>query len=296
MPALSVIIASVNGLPAIDECLTALSKQRGELAAEIVVVDCCRNGTAEHIKKSFPHVRLLQTNERLGIPEMRAMGMAQATGDIIAVIEDHCIVSDNWLEEMLKAHQSQYVAVGGAVENGSVKRITDWAAFLCEYSFVMLPIPNGEVESIAGNNVSYKREALKQVDEVIKRDYWEYFLHEELKKAGGKFLSASSIVVKHRKEFGFFYFLAQRFHYSRSFAGMRRTRIPLQKRIFYLLLSPMLPLLMIGRIARHVFQKKRFRKEFILSLPSLAIFMLSYAAGEFVGYLFGSGHSLLKVE
>jgi hypothetical protein len=42
--------------------------------------------------------------------------------------------------------------------------------------------------------------------------------------------------------------------------------------------------------------KKRHVKEFLIALPLLSIFMISYAFGEFVGYLFGPGQSLLKVE
>ena len=118
----------------------------------------------------------------------------------------------------------------------------------------------------------------------------------ELKKEGVRLLSVPAIVVSHKKEFGFLYFLAQRFYYSRSFAGMRRRRISTLGRIYYLFFSPFLPFLMIGRIAGNVLRKKRHRKVFLIALPLLVIFMVSYAFGEFVGYLIGSGGSLLKVE
>ena len=296
MSKISIVIACVNGLPSIDECLSALDNQQGNVNAEVIVVNCCKDETSEHIRKKFPHVKLLEFSERLGIPELRAIGTSHATGDIIAIIEDHCIVQEDWLKEILKAHESRYMVIGGAIENGSVHRIVDWAVFLCEYSKVMPPIPYGETNCIAGNNASYKREALDKVDESIKRNYWEFFLHEELKKLGIKFLSVPAIKVNHKKEFGFLYFLGQRFHYSRSFAGMRRRRVSILKRIYYLLSSPLLPFLMIWRIAKQVLQKKRHRKEFLLSLPILALSLVSYAFGEFVGFLFGPGKSLIKVE
>ena len=37
-PQLSVIIADVNGPPMIDACLEALSRQQGEVDAEVIVV------------------------------------------------------------------------------------------------------------------------------------------------------------------------------------------------------------------------------------------------------------------
>lgn len=296
MTKLSVIIPSVNGLPSIEECLTAMEKQRGSIDAEIIVVDSNNDGTAEYISKNFPRVKLLKLNERRGIPELRALGMASSTGDILIVIEDHCIVPENWFLEIVKAHDSEYEVIGGAVENGSTERLIDWAVFLCEYSSFMLPIFAGEAEFITGNNTSYKRKVIEQLDETIKRDYWEYFLHTELKRAGVKFFAAPSIVVSHKKEFGFFYFLSQRFHYSRSFAAMRRRKSSRAKQLVQLFYVPVLPFFMTWRITRNVLQKKRHYKELFLSLPLLVIFMLSYALGEFIGQLFGPGNSLVKVE
>jgi hypothetical protein len=68
------------------------------------------------------------------------------------------------------------------------------------------------------------------------------------------------------------------------------------QRAIYAAIAAALPALMLWRIAQQVFHKRRYRKKFLLALPLLSVFMTSYAAGEFAGYLFGSGASLLKVE
>lgn len=296
MSKVSVIAVSVHGLPWIDECLRALERQRGGFDSEIIVVSCSKDGASEHIEKNFPGVKLLRFSERLSIPELRAIGMSHATSDIVIITEDCCIPREDWLQEIIKAHELGYEAVGGAIENESADRIVNWAAYLCEYSHSMPPIPYGEVDGIAGNNASYRRETLDKVDESVKKNYWEFFLHEELKKLGVRFLSVPTIMVHKKKEFSFLCFLTQRFHYSRSFADMRRRRVSLPKRILYVFFSPFLPLLMMQRIAQEVFRKKRRRKEFLLSLPLMTVFLLSYALGEFIGYLLGPGKSLIKVE
>ena len=296
MPKFSVIIASVNSLPSIAECLTALDIAAKDFDVELVVVDATTDDTANYVAKNFPLVKLIKLPERLGIPEMRAIGMREATGDYFVVTEDHCIAPGNWLEEIDKAHNSGFAVVGGAVENGSTRRLIDWAVFLCEYSNFMSPIPDGEVEFLAGNNVSYKRTVIEQIDESVKNDYWEYFLQAEMKKKNIKFLSAPSITIDHKKEFGFFYFLSQRFHYSRSFAAMRRRKSTTLQKFIYLVYTPIAPFHLTWRIVRNVLQKKRHRKELLLSFPFLAVFMCSYAAGELTGQLFGSGNSLAKVE
>jgi GT2 family glycosyltransferase len=296
MTKISVVIVSLLGLPVIDECLRALENQKGRFDTEIIVVSPNLNKASDYIKENFPRVKLIQTAERLGIPQLRALGMSQTTGDIIAVTEDCCIPNENWFAEIIKAHQSEYDVIGGAIENGSTDKIINWTAYLCEYSQMMPPIASGEVGGTAGNNSSYKREILDKVDQSIKSDYWEYFLHQELRNQGVRILSVPTILVLKKKEFGFLYFLTQRFYFSRSFAGMRSKLIPPSRRIISALFSPALPLLMTWRIAQQVFQKKKYVKEFFLSLPLLSIFMVSYAAGEFTGYLFGVGKSLEKVE
>jgi GT2 family glycosyltransferase len=293
---ISVVIACVNGLPTIHDCLTALERERENYDVEIIVLNCCHDGTEDHVRRNFPSVTLWHFPSRLGIPELRARGMALATGAIITIIEDHCIVQKGWFGEMLKAHAQGYMAVGGTVVNGSVDRLIDWAVFLCEYSGVMPPAPDGEVSGITGNNVSYRKEILDGVDDRVKRTCWEFFLHEELKKAGVKFFSVPGIVVSHKKEFGLLYFLAQRYYYSRSFAGMRRERASIARRAFYLSCSPLLPGLMLWRMTKQVFHKRRHIGHFVRSLPLQVLFMISYAAGEFMGYLLGGGDSLLKVE
>ncbi len=296
MAIISVVVISVTGLPVIDGCLKALENQQSGFDYEVITVISNQHAAAKQIRKDFPRVKVIEYPERKGIPELRALGTAHATGEFVAFTEDRCVADGNWLSEILKAHQSGFNVIGGAIEPDGLRRFIEWAVFLCEYCFLMLPIPRGEVEAVAGNNVSYHRQLLDSIDESFRKRSWEFFLYEELRKRGVKILSVPSVIVRKRIESGLLYFVAQRFHFSRSFAGMRRSRLSPTSRLLHLASVPILPPLMLWRIARQVFGKKRFRKEFLLSLPWLVILMLSYAAGEFAGYLLGEGDSLLKVE
>jgi len=287
---LSVVVVDVDGMPALGECLGALGRQRGGPETEIIVVS--RRGVAEEL----PGVRLVGVDAGTGIPAMRARGLREARGEIVAFTEARCLADENWLAEMVQAQRPGYAGVGGPVEPGGLRRLVDWAVYLCEYSGAMLPIPAGEVGGLPGNNAAYRRAALAQIDEAVFGHYWESFFQEELKQRGARFLSAPGMVVRKSKEFGFGYFLAQRFHFSRSFAGMRRARLSAAARAAYVLGSPLLPALMLGRIAGQVFAKRRFRREFLLSLPLLGAFLVSYTLGELTGYLAGAGESLAKVE
>ena len=57
-------------------------------------------------------------------------------------------------------------------------------------------------------------------------------------------------------------------------------------------LTPLLPFVQLFRLCRHTNQRGRLRGRLLMSLPWLAVFAVSWAAGECVGYLAGPGDSL----
>lgn len=293
---ISVVIANVNGLPHITECLAALERQQGH-RAEIVVVDCSRDDSAAVIREKHSSVVLVEPAERLGIPEMRAIGMEHARGDVIAIIEDHCIVRPDWLAAIEAALVSGDAdVIGGPIENACDERLVDRAVFLTEYSDMMPPVVAGPTEGVPGNNVAYRRSVFDLVRDSTLRYDWEYFIHTELREAGARFQMVPAMELDHKKEFGFFYFVTQRFHYSRSFAGMRRARVDVLHRLVYAAASPLLIPILMYRIGRAVRSKQRYGSTYVAGFPLLAAFMVSYAVGECAGYLFGGGRSIHEVE
>jgi hypothetical protein len=111
---------------------------------------------------------------------------------------------------------------------------------------------------------------------------------------GVKFHAAAAMVVYHRGPFNFGYYLQQRYWFSRAFSGARR--LPVSRRVAYLLASPLLPFVLLARMAMRVSNKHCHVDKFVQSLPFLIPVLIVYVAGEFVGYLAGPGDALLKVE
>jgi glycosyltransferase involved in cell wall biosynthesis len=278
------------------ECLEALEKQEGAVNAEIIVVNRCGEETREAIIKRFPWVRLQQSQDNASIPAMRTQGVLAARGKMIAVIEDHCIVCCGWLKSVQRAYQAGHMVVGGPVNNGCVDRVVDWAAFFCEYARFMEPVTEGVVGETPGNNSAYDRRALNLLGEGAGDEVWESFLHERLKQKGVLFYSDPKMAVYHKKTFNFFYFISQRYHYSRSFASIRLGAAPWWKRVAYAGGAAVLPALLLSRIVLVVARKKRKMSLLAQTLPFICVFVLVWAAGEGAGALFGPGNSLEKVE
>jgi len=294
MPDISVIIASINGWDYLRECLAALSKQEGSVDAEVIVADCIGDEVTTPVRRQYPAIHLLAFDEKQSVPKLRAAALAQAKGRIIAITEDHCIPPVDWYKSLIRAHEKNpALAIGGAVDNGATQRIIDWAVFFCEYSNFISPVTDGVVHDLPGPNVSYKREAITDLKDTIQEEYWETFVHCQLEAEGKQLWSDPTVKVIHKKHFKFTDFLAERFHYSRAFAGTRNESVTGPKRLFYLMCSPLLPPMLLLRISRRVLTKKQHLWQFALSLPYILIFMIAWAIGECVGYAIGPGDSAL---
>ena len=297
VPQLSVVIASLSGRPYIDNCLEALNEQHGDISAEIIVADSLGSIVTDFIKDNYPRVCLITFDGPKSVAQLRAAGLKSARGSILAITEDHCIPNANWYQSLVDAHQNHSgPAIGGAVDNAANKRLVDWAAFFCEYSNYISPVPHGIVHDLPGPNVSYKRAALEPMDNTLANGYRETFLHQHLEAQGLSLWSDPSLVVWHKKHFTISAFLSERFHYGRWYAGTRNQFITSLRRLIYLLFSPLLPFLLTVRLSRRVFGRHQHRREYIMAFPLLFLFLIAWAIGEGLGYAFGSGNSEYEIS
>jgi glycosyltransferase involved in cell wall biosynthesis len=298
MPFLSVVIASVSGSPSIVECLGALMNQAGQISCEILVIDRCGEPTREEIRRRIPRpeIKVISIEGKPSIPRLRAIGIGKVKGRLVAILEDHCIVPPTWFETIARAYAAGHQVIGGPVENGAIDRIVDWAVYFCEYSRFMAPLPRGRTPEIAGNCAIYCRDVLERLGDKLQEEVWEGFLHQKLKEMGIEFYCDPDLVVCHKKEFGFGYFMSQRYHYSRSFASMRMKGVFWPGRLAYAFATPLLPPLLFARMVSSIWRKKRHLTKFALATPFILSFLISWAFGEAVGALFGPGRSLERVD
>lgn len=295
VPTISVVIASVNGWEVLEPTLDALDAQPARARMELIVVDAVDGVTRAKLQARRPAVVLVPAAERLAIPRLRALGVRQARAPIVAILEDHGAVGPGWAAAALEAHQEHIGAVGGPVENG-LSGLVNWTAFFCEYAAYMGPVADGNVADLPGNNIAYKRPLLWRHLHVMEEGKWESWINDRIRADGVPIRSSPRMEVRHIKPFRLGTFLVQRFHFARSFAGMRRCEQTRVKRMLYALGSLALPGLLLGRITRRVLAKRRHVGWFLASFPLLALCITVGAVGEMLGYAFGPGRSLEHVE
>ncbi len=293
-PEITVVVPSVNGLGDLIDCLDALLAQR-DVGIEVLVADRCGEPLRRDVRARYPSVRVLEAPPGTTIPDLRQRAFAAATGEFVAVIEDHVIVPPGWARALLDAQRAVGGVVGGAVENAATEQLVDWAAFLCEYSHCLPPIPAGPTTSVTGNNVIYPRVLLERHADALGNGRWENHLHDALLRAGVPMTCRPEIVVGHKKHYTVGEYLSQRYLYARSYAGARLAGAPLARRLAFAVASFALPPVLFYRTVSRILKKGRHRKELFLSLPLQALFVVSWAWGEVVGSALGPGDSLSRV-
>lgn len=293
VPELSVVVPSVNGWGDLEGALEALAAN-ADVRLEVIVPERRGEAIREKIRARFPETRMLPLPADTAIPAMRAAAFAQARADSVAVIEDHVLVPPGWARALLDARGRGEAVVGGSVRNAATARVVDWAAFLCEYSHLLPPLPTGPSTWLTGNNTVYARDLLVRYSPQV-AGRWENELHDLLRRQGVTLMMRPEISVEHKKHYSIGEYMSQRYLYARSYAGARFGQTGALTRAVAGAVALALPPVLFCRVVGRVLSKGQHRIELLQSLPLLALFVSAWAAGEVIGAWAGDGGALAKV-
>lgn len=299
-PQLSVVLVicsdtvdSEVDLSILDGNLAALHAQVSPPTLEIIVPYASPQTGIDALRKKYSNVIFkpaadLATYQGPGSrehhDELRARGLAEARGEIVALLEDHGYPDRHWARNMWVEHRAGCAAVGGAIENG-IDRPLNWAVYFSDFFRYHNPVPAGESRLASDVNVSYKRTALDSIRSLLSASFRETTVNQALLERGEKIrLSPAVIVQQSRKNLSIAGALKERFIWGRSYAGGRSREIG-DKRLIFGVFCPVLPLVLIFRIARTVFQRRRLVGAFLKAFPLVVPLAASWSLGELVGYI-----------
>ncbi|MBA2260862.1 MAG: glycosyltransferase [Acidobacteria bacterium] len=298
VPQLSAVVVAFNGGRVLTECLEALTTDSVPDRVEILVVydpaGSVGLATAS-LGARFPKVHWLGVRSPATVPRLRAHGMAAARGDVIALLEDDCVVERGWCEAAIAAHNTEHLVIGGAVEPGPYKRALDWAVYFCEYGRFTLPLQHGMniVLALAANNVTYKRTALARVPS-SDDGFYDMFVHAAWERAGVPMRTDRTLVVRNVNAWSLAHVTSVPYHHGRAFAGHRAAGRSGPWRAAIGLLALGLPILKLGRIVSGTASRKRLAGRLLQALPWMVVFNTSWSLGEAVGYVRGPGDSATR--
>lgn len=98
---LSIIIVNWNVRDLLRECLRSLDAGRGGEELEVIVVDSASaDGSVDMVRAEFPWVRLIPCDENVGFPRGNNLGLADARGDYLLLLNPDTVVLGDALAVM----------------------------------------------------------------------------------------------------------------------------------------------------------------------------------------------------
>jgi hypothetical protein len=285
--------------------LEALAQQLDAPPMEIVVPYLAAVHDLDSLKASFPGVVFLpvrdvarstaRAGDREHHDELRARGLAASRGTIVALLEDHAVADRRWAAEVVDAHRQDVAAVGGAIEN-AVDRPLNWAIYFCDFGRYQNPVPEGDSPFVSDANASYKRAALETIAPVWRGSFCEPAVNAALIEKGGRLmLSSRMIVYQRRAGLRVWPALRERFVWGRSYGAGRGAHMTPARRLVYAALTPLLPAVLLARIARTTIQRGRHVGAFLRALPLTGVLTACWSCGELAGYAAARGRGARRL-
>ena len=215
----SVVIVNHDGLRYLDECLTAVLAQElepgrpGEGFEAILVDNASADGSAEHVERRFPCVRVVRLAANLGFAGGNNAGIREARGRHVVLLNNDTRVRPGWLKALIDAADSD--RGGGAVAAKLV--FLDPPGTIQTAGWLMLSDGSGadrgfrepdrgqydqreEVFGACGASVLYRREMLADVG-VFDDSFFMYYedadLNWRMRLRGWRVIYEPAAVVDH---------------------------------------------------------------------------------------------------
>ena len=270
----------------LQACLGSLLGQCQRLNAELLVARAGSGNEVAALAKMHPSVRFVAASADASIPQLRAIGMAQAQGDVVALTEDHCIADENWIEALMQTARGDADVIGGGIDNARRSRAVDWAAYFAEYGFFSPNRPDGNQATplLTGANVAYKRHVIADVVGWAKDGEWENVAHSRLVAQGSMLRFARTAAIYQNQTYSLAAFCVDRYVHGRDYARKRLVE-ERPNRWALFVASPMLPPLLTWRVARAAARSRW--GTFLRALPATFLFLTAWSVGEAVGYMRG---------
>ncbi|GAA5212175.1 glycosyltransferase family 2 protein [Microbacterium kyungheense] len=208
----SVVIITFARPQYVADCLSHLDEMT-ERPHQVIVVDGSPDDrTRELIETQHAGVDYIRHSLGRGtMPESRQLGLAAATGEVVAFIDDDAYVARDWLVQLTRAYADPTVSgVGGRADNGRPEESTEGIGSIGRL------LPNGDltgyfaadpqrrvkVDHFLGANQSYRRTALEAIGG-IRGNYPGTCLREEsdtclrLTATGHQLIYDPRVLVRH---------------------------------------------------------------------------------------------------
>jgi GT2 family glycosyltransferase/lipopolysaccharide/colanic/teichoic acid biosynthesis glycosyltransferase len=104
---LSIIIVNYNVKEFLQNLIHSIEKASLNLTKEIIIIDnASDDGSVDFIKEKFPQIKLIANSKNLGFGKANNIGLKQAAGKYILLINPDTLVAEDTFEKMIKFFES----------------------------------------------------------------------------------------------------------------------------------------------------------------------------------------------
>jgi len=283
----SVVIASCRRLDLLWRLVASLEVECAELGAELVIARAGPPEDLAAIRRRLPRAVVVAAPPGCGIPRLRGLGLEAAHGDPVLLTEDHCVAGPGWIRALVERIAGGADVVGGGMANAPTSGPVAWAAYLADYGFYSYarPLEPRSPPLLTAANIAYARRVVADAADWSLQGAWENVVHDRLAQHGAVLHFAPGARVFHDHEYRLGSFWLDRYEHGWDYARARLTEEGGRGRWLHLLAAPILPVVLLRRIARAAGGENR--AAFLRALPATVFLLYGWAAGEAVGYLRG---------
>jgi len=222
-PAVSVVVCTHDGAETLEECLAGVEALDYPDFELIVVLDGCRDASAEMARA---HGAIMRETQHRGLGHARNVGIETARGEIVAFLDDDAYPDRDWLLYVADLmRRGDYAAVGGP----NIPPQDDGFVAACVAAAPGGPIhvlvSDQEAEHVPGCNMAFRRDVLEQIgcfDERFRVAGDDVDICWRLQKAGHRLGFSAGAVVMHRRRDSVRRYLRQQYGYGKAEAILER--------------------------------------------------------------------------
>lgn len=295
--ALAVIVVTPSNFANLRRTVRHLRAQTIVDQIELILIAETEQAIADHEAAElaeFARVAVVAVGPIANVDRVAAAGVHSATAPVVALVEDHAFPEPGWAAALVDAHRGEWAAVGSTMVNANPHSMLSWVNLLIAYGPWTEPATAGAVDTLPGHNISYKRAHLLAYGEALGEALTRNGeLPNALRKRGHHFYLEPAARLAHANPSRLASTVELRFSAGRLYGATRarQERWPPWKRLCYVLIGPLIPVVRFQRLRSELFGAGKRAQLVPRIWPALAFGLLLDGLGQMVGYALGPGQT-----